>query len=541
MRIGLDFDNTLASYEDVFAPIAKRDGFVADDFIGGKRETRDAVRASSGGERSWMALQGRVYGRYMPAAHLFPGVEMFLHHCRKSGARVFIISHKTLYGHYDEQKVDLRNAALTWMTEHGFFDPDIFAIDPNDVTFTTTREEKIDCIRALDVDIFIDDLEEVLNHPNFPTKTQRIHFDPTGQTHNSNWPCFAHWQAITDKVFPLLNTHKSDPEDLARRLLKSHSASVELIPQGGNNALYKVTDGDQCSALKIYADTPLNARNRRECECRALTFLKTQCETHVPQVIAQDPAQNAALFSWIEGNPIDTIGDADLVQSAEFIARLFQARHHAQAATLGLASEACLSGHDLLEQVGNRIKRLVNVSCLHPGLESFLKQTLAPAFADEKARFEENREVLLEPISTQDRRISPSDFGFHNALRLADGTLTFLDFEYFGWDDPVKLVADFLLHPAMTLSAPQKQLFLHTLAPEFVDIPHFAKRLRGHYHMYALRWCTIILNPFIARLRTTSRHADPQQIEALQSTRLKRAKAMYTTIFLEERSFPYVL
>ena len=41
---------------------------------------------------------------------------------------------------------------------------------------------------------------------------------------------------------------------------------------------------------------------------------------------------------------------------------------------------------------------------------------------------------------------SPSDFGFHNALLKDNGKLCFLDFEYFGRDDPVKLMADFIWH-----------------------------------------------------------------------------------------------
>ena len=49
-------------------------------------------------------------------------------------------------------------------------------------------------------------------------------------------------------------------------------------------------------------------------------------------------------------------------------------------------------------------------------------------------------------LPQEQRSLVPSDFGFHNALRRPDGTLAFFDFEYFGWDDPVKLTADVLLH-----------------------------------------------------------------------------------------------
>ena len=53
--------------------------------------------------------------------------------------------------------------------------------------------------------------------------------------------------------------------------------------------------------------------------------------------------------------------------------------------------------------------------------------------------------------------LSPSDFGFHNAILKESGDLVFLDFEYFGRDDPVKLMADFIWHPGMKLSNLQKR------------------------------------------------------------------------------------
>ena len=37
--------------------------------------------------------------------------------------------------------------------------------------------------------------------------------------------------------------------------------------------------------------------------------------------------------------------------------------------------------------------------------------------------------------------------------------LTFVDFEYFGWDDPVKLTADMLLHPGTPVAAELRSRF----------------------------------------------------------------------------------
>ena len=41
-------------------------------------------------------------------------------------------------------------------------------------------------------------------------------------------------------------------------------------------------------------------------------------------------------------------------------------------------------------------------------------------------------------LPKETRCLSPSDFGFHNALLEATGKLRFVDFEYAGWDDPAK-------------------------------------------------------------------------------------------------------
>ena len=70
-------------------------------------------------------------------------------------------------------------------------------------------------------------------------------------------------------------------------------------------------------------------------------------------------------------------------------------------------------------------------------------------------------------IAPECRTLIPSDLGAHNALRGADGKLYFLDFEYFGWDDPVTSIANFVMHPGMQLSEPQRASYQHALLRPF--------------------------------------------------------------------------
>ena len=63
LRIGIDFDNTIIAYDEVFCAAAKRRGLIAAEFIGGKQAVRDAIRLLPDGELAWQRLQGQVYGK----------------------------------------------------------------------------------------------------------------------------------------------------------------------------------------------------------------------------------------------------------------------------------------------------------------------------------------------------------------------------------------------------------------------------------------------------------------------------------------------
>src|SRR5262249_32890063 len=99
-RIGIDFDNTLIDYDQVFRAFARERGRVGPDFSGGKDELRRAVRALPEGEEAWQRLQGAVYGSGIGGAVMFEGVDTFLRRARAAGHEVLIVSHKTEYGHF---------------------------------------------------------------------------------------------------------------------------------------------------------------------------------------------------------------------------------------------------------------------------------------------------------------------------------------------------------------------------------------------------------------------------------------------------------
>jgi hypothetical protein len=200
LRIGIDFDNTIVSYDEVFCRIAKSRGLVDLAFNGRKQAVRDAIRILPGGELSWQQLQGQVYGKGIAEATLIPGVEAFLRCCRTRKCMVTVVSHKTEFGHYDPDRVNLRKAAIDWMTAQGLLD-DTSIIQRSEVYFESTRTEKLKRIAALSLTHFIDDLEEVFADPEFPKGVTRVLFSDSEPPPFAPYVVCPTWRDIARNIF----------------------------------------------------------------------------------------------------------------------------------------------------------------------------------------------------------------------------------------------------------------------------------------------------------------------------------------------------
>lgn len=175
MIIGLDFDNTIVSYENVFHDVAVEQGHIDEHVARSKLAVRDNLRAR-GMEDVWTEMQGYVYGACMDRADLFPGVIETLQCARDSGLRIVIVSHKTQYP-FLGPKYDLHEAARAFI-EHALHDERGALVSPDNINFRETKEEKIARIAEIGCDVYLDDLPEILLAPTFPSTTQRFLFDP---------------------------------------------------------------------------------------------------------------------------------------------------------------------------------------------------------------------------------------------------------------------------------------------------------------------------------------------------------------------------
>lgn len=178
MIIGVDFDNTIVQYDDLFHLLALERGLIPPDLPPTKQSVRNYLR-EIGREPAWTELQGSTYGPQLHRAIPFPGVLDFFTQCRTRNIEVFIVSHKTRFPIIGPQH-DLHAAANDWLAANGFYDAARGGLTRRRVHFDLTKDAKLDRIAFLRCTHFIDDLPEFLAEPTFPSGVHRVLFDPNG-------------------------------------------------------------------------------------------------------------------------------------------------------------------------------------------------------------------------------------------------------------------------------------------------------------------------------------------------------------------------
>jgi len=194
MTIGVDFDNTIVCYDNLFYKVALERNLIPAKVGVNKSNVRDYLR-QIGQEDAWTELQGLIYGVYIKEALFFPGVREFFEYCKLQNIRTYIISHKTRYPFIGE-KCDLHESAKEWIKLQGLYDKK-FGLDSSSVFFELTKEEKINRISNTGCTHFIDDLPEFFEESDFPNGVGRILFDSHNIYENSNiFKRVTSWMAI---------------------------------------------------------------------------------------------------------------------------------------------------------------------------------------------------------------------------------------------------------------------------------------------------------------------------------------------------------
>jgi hypothetical protein len=339
-------------------------------------------------------------------------------------------------------------------------------------------------------------------------------------------------------------SHKPDIASVAATLSGHVVKHITPVGGGGNSRVFRVDTAAGAYALKLYPAPSLDPRDRLGTEVGAIRFLKDAGIHSVPRVIAAESTLDAALYEWIDGIAISDVGAAEIDAVVAFLAALHRVRDATSLSAIRPASESCVSAADIASQITTRLEKLTAVAEDDATLDAFLEQEFIPAFgrlaAATRIKCLKDDVPFDAAIAKHYCVLSPSDFGFHNTLRRSDGSIVFVDFEYFGWDDPVKLACDFIWHPGMSLKSDAKHRFMAGIGKIFGNDPDFSRRLRRHYPLFGLRWCMILLNEFLPEGLARRRHAGTTtDTGTVRRAQLEKSQTLLRAVIAANDGFPY--
>ena len=195
--LGLDFDNTLVSYDKLFHQLALEKGLIDLTVPASKASIRDHLR-SRNLDNEFTLLQGEVYGLRILEAEPAEGVLASLREMSDRGIQMAIISHKTVTP-YAGPKYALRDAATSWLTKHKFFEKGGPNMNSKNVFFEETKQGKIDRIKALNCTHYVDDLEEIVKM--IEHFTTAILYQPSPQINTSKrYNVMRHWKELSQII-----------------------------------------------------------------------------------------------------------------------------------------------------------------------------------------------------------------------------------------------------------------------------------------------------------------------------------------------------
>ena len=203
IHIGIDFDNTIVDYGNIFTEMAIFLGFIDYSVKLSKDEVKKIIKESDDGERKWGILQSEVYGKGIRKALMMEGFSDFVNRCRACAISLYIVSHKSISNPYDPMSRNLQIPALDWMKRQNFFKKGALGFNQKQVIFAETVDKKVEWIKKLNCSYFIDDLLKVLLHPRFPERTLKVQFLNESPEKNVSIVDYAgNWRSITNYVIP---------------------------------------------------------------------------------------------------------------------------------------------------------------------------------------------------------------------------------------------------------------------------------------------------------------------------------------------------
>lgn len=289
--------------------------------------------------------------------------------------------------------------------------------------------------------------------------------------------------------------------DWIEKTLSKDVDKIQKINKGANNRIYKVSSKDENSF--IFKEYFSDDRNRLNREYNAFDFLHKIGVNDVPISIAKDEKNNFALYNYVAGEIIkpNQLTHSHIDKILLFVTKIQSISPNTVGENFQDAIFATNSFQEFIETIQFRINRFtsyLSFEDISQSIKSLIKHDdLCSRLNEQISKFEKEVPEIIQKeksLSLNDKRLSPVDFGPHNMIVDVNNNISFIDFEYFGWDDPVKLIPNLIYHegsrglqPEIARYLLEKYLSISSSQPQIVDRIDIALQLA------AMDWLSILL------------------------------------------------
>ncbi len=499
MKIGIDLDNTIIDYTPAFnkyvlaKKILNKKNFNYPLETFDKSYLKSKILELKNGEIEWQKIQGQIYGKFINLAKIYPGFHRFLLLAKNRKIEIFIISHKTYFGHFDKHKIPLRKVALKFLEKNLLFNNELSSLLKHNIYFADTRQKKIEIINKLNLDYFIDDLKEVLLHPHFNKKTKKILINNNKIISNNKISILSNWGKINNYFFKKYSS--KDIKMLLKILKINNSDKIKKIKGGINSTVYKITKNNKNICLKIY---PINSekKNRHINEFKSFQILRKNNIYTSPIPLNISNNLQISSYSWLKGKKLKILKEKNINNLLNFFMKLKKLSDNTNISKLNYASESSVNILNIYNYNKIRILKLKKLNYDNKTLIDHLnliEDTNNKNNIYLKKFIRKNRVKTILP--KKNLLLSPSDVSLKNIINLNNRDF-YIDFEYFGWDDPCKTLSDIIWHPSMKISSDIYDIFINRFSKIFEEDSLFKERLINTFNLYGVRWSLIMLNIF---------------------------------------------
>ena len=180
MKIGIDFDNTIICYDEVFKKISHEQKIFPINLK--KKEEIKKYIIKKFSEKFWTFLQSLIYGEEIEFAKPFSNAKKTLSKLKKKHD-LFLVSHKSKFP-YLGKRINLIERANRWLVKNEFTKCKNSIFLSENIFFEKSIKKKIERIKKINCDIFIDDLKPLLD--SLPSTVLKIYFSQNSKAYKKN-------------------------------------------------------------------------------------------------------------------------------------------------------------------------------------------------------------------------------------------------------------------------------------------------------------------------------------------------------------------